>query len=257
MTAAPSAAATPTHAQTNTDPTTGTNVSTNTTSNTIIDTSTNTATTTTTNITTNTNKDVSDANTATDRATTTDAGTAPITPVATTTATTATADVPRTPINLPISTTPGHSHKATTSSKSDEELASKLSRVGVLNKLLHGYKQLHNILTSDSLVQLYLSELSAHSPIPIAADSLYTTDETYVDNNGTIRNIKDTTADTLRATSEVMYALHTQLKYPKITFLDFKAGDVALFMPVDTENRKIWMAFHAGTPYRYLAQVPI
>eukprot|EP01032_Pedospumella_encystans_P013316 gene13316-15338_t len=254
VTAAPSAAATPTHAQTNTDPTTGTNVGTNTTSNTIIDTSTNTVTTATANITTNTNNEVSDANTATDRATTTDAGTAPITPVATTTSTTATADIPRTPINMPTSTTPSHSHKANTSTKSDEELAAKLSRVGVLNKLLHGYKQLHNVLTSDSLVQLYLSELSAHNPIPIAADSLYTTDETYVDNNGTIRNIKDTTADTLRATSEVMYALHTQLKYPKITFLDFKAGDVALFMPVDTENRKIWMAFHAGTPYRYLAQ---
>ena len=44
---------------------------------------------------------------------------------------------------------------------------------------------------------------------------------------------------------------------PTISFLDFKVGDIALFMPTDVTNRKNWMAFSAGGPHRFLAEVTI
>ena len=40
----------------------------------------------------------------------------------------------------------------------------------------------------------------------------------------------------------------------KISFMNFKAGSIALFVPVDA-SRKVWMAFHSNKPNRFLAQV--
>lgn len=40
----------------------------------------------------------------------------------------------------------------------------------------------------------------------------------------------------------------------KISFMKFKAGSIALFVPVDA-TRKVWMAFHSNKPYHFLAQV--
>lgn len=40
----------------------------------------------------------------------------------------------------------------------------------------------------------------------------------------------------------------------KISFMRFKAGSIALFVPVDT-TRKVWMAFHSNKPNHFLAQV--
>ena len=42
---------------------------------------------------------------------------------------------------------------------------------------------------------------------------------------------------------------------PTISFLDFKIGDVALFVPIDPKTKLIWMAFHHCKPNRYLAEV--
>eukprot|EP01032_Pedospumella_encystans_P013734 gene13734-15799_t len=39
----------------------------------------------------------------------------------------------------------------------------------------------------------------------------------------------------------------------KISFMNFKAGSIALFVPVDA-SRKVWMAFHSNRPNRFLAQ---
>ena len=40
----------------------------------------------------------------------------------------------------------------------------------------------------------------------------------------------------------------------KISFMNFKAGSVALFVPIDA-TKKVWMAFHSNKPNRFLAQV--
>ena len=40
----------------------------------------------------------------------------------------------------------------------------------------------------------------------------------------------------------------------KISFLSFKVGSIALFVPVDS-SKSTWMAFHANKPNRFLAQV--
>ena len=40
----------------------------------------------------------------------------------------------------------------------------------------------------------------------------------------------------------------------KISFMNFKAGSIALFVPVDA-SKKVWMAFHSNKPNRFLSQV--
>jgi len=40
---------------------------------------------------------------------------------------------------------------------------------------------------------------------------------------------------------------------PKISFMNFEVGSIALFVPVGSD-RTIWMAFHSGKPNRFLAQ---
>ena len=40
----------------------------------------------------------------------------------------------------------------------------------------------------------------------------------------------------------------------KISFMNFKAGSIALFVPVDA-SKKTWMAFHSNKPNRFLSQV--
>ena len=61
------------------------------------------------------------------------------------------------------------------------------------------------------------------------------------------------------ATTNAVPAVKSQLSEPdeeelKISFMNFKAGSIALFVPVDA-SRKVWMAFHSNRPNRFLAQV--
>lgn len=44
-------------------------------------------------------------------------------------------------------------------------------------------------------------------------------------------------------------------EYPKISFMNFKVGDIVLFMPAFVDNRKIWMAFNSGVPHYFLSDV--
>jgi hypothetical protein len=41
---------------------------------------------------------------------------------------------------------------------------------------------------------------------------------------------------------------------PKLSFLSFQMGDIALFLPAFLDNRRIWMAFNSGCPHYYLSQ---
>jgi hypothetical protein len=173
------------------------------------------------------------------------------------TVSTADADVPPIPAASTTSTTATPSK--TTSSSADVELQSKFNRVGVLNQLMKGYAQLKGLIQADTATQAYLTELESHALLPaLRADelALYSGDETYIEHpSGAIRPIKETVQAVVASVHALLFGLNHQLKYPKISFTDFRAGDIALFMPVMTENRKIWMAFHASTPYRYLAEV--
>lgn len=51
--------------------------------------------------------------------------------------------------------------------------------------------------------------------------------------------------------------INNKAKFPTISFIDFQVGDIALFMPANVNNRKIWMAFSSGSPYRFLAEVSL
>lgn len=62
---------------------------------------------------------------------------------------------------------------------------------------------------------------------------------------------KPTAVTTAREKSQAIDAEEEELK---ISFMNFKAGSVALFVPVDA-SRKVWMAFHSNKPNRFLAQV--
>jgi len=42
------------------------------------------------------------------------------------------------------------------------------------------------------------------------------------------------------------------LRNPVISFMDFRVGDIALFMPQYADNRKIWIAFNSNSPYHFL-----
>lgn len=146
----------------------------------------------------------------------------------------------------------------TSSSAEGEELQAKLSKVGVLNQLMKGYSQLKQTIDADTTTQAYLADLEAHHSLPVSEYTLYAGDETYIEHpSGAIRPIKETMQAVQRSVHALIFGLNHELKYPKISFMNFKAGDIALFMPSVPENRKIWMAYHASSPYRYLAEVSI
>lgn len=64
-------------------------------------------------------------------------------------------------------------------------------------------------------------------------------------------------ANILDRVENMILLLKRKTRYPEITFMDFQIGDIALFMPAYVNNRKIWMAFNSGFPYRFLAEVSI
>eukprot|EP01038_Epipyxis_sp_PR26KG_P005054 gene5054-7055_t len=48
---------------------------------------------------------------------------------------------------------------------------------------------------------------------------------------------------------------HTPPQFPLyISFMDFQVGDIALFIPIIIDNKKLWGAFHANRPNRYLSE---
>ena len=52
------------------------------------------------------------------------------------------------------------------------------------------------------------------------------------------------------------FIVETKNKHPQISFSNLKVGDIALFMPANVNNRRIWMAFSAGkSRYKFLAEV--
>ena len=55
--------------------------------------------------------------------------------------------------------------------------------------------------------------------------------------------------------SKMKQCLSHSLRNPVITFIDFQVGDVALFMPLHHDNRKIWIAFNSSSPYHFLSEV--
>jgi hypothetical protein len=140
----------------------------------------------------------------------------------------------------------------------ETELSGKLNKVGVLNQLMRGYSQLRTMVAADSVTQAYLKDLEGNAQLPPLGSEVvpYTGDETYIEHpTGTIRPIKDTINAVLHAVHALVYGLNQQLANPRISFMDFKAGDIALFLPAAAENRRVWMAYHASTPSRYLSEV--
>lgn len=62
-------------------------------------------------------------------------------------------------------------------------------------------------------------------------------------------------SDVIESTRKLGNILSKQNQsFPKLSFLNFEAGDIALFMPAFVENRRIWMAFNSGSPHYYLSQ---
>jgi hypothetical protein len=61
--------------------------------------------------------------------------------------------------------------------------------------------------------------------------------------------------DMISSFKQLTHNFSRKIRYPVISFMDFQAGDIALFMPAYVNNRKIWMAFNSGYPYRFLAEV--
>jgi hypothetical protein len=63
-------------------------------------------------------------------------------------------------------------------------------------------------------------------------------------------------ADVLECTKTLGISLTKRgQELPKLSFLSFQDGDIALFMPAFLDNRRIWMAFNSGCPHYYLSQV--
>ena len=56
------------------------------------------------------------------------------------------------------------------------------------------------------------------------------------------------------AVARLSRGLTVAVRTPKISFKDFRVGDVMLFIPT-SEARKKWIAFHTGAPHRFLSDV--
>jgi hypothetical protein len=59
---------------------------------------------------------------------------------------------------------------------------------------------------------------------------------------------------TIENMRKLMITLAYRNRLPVISFMDFKVDDIALFMPANINNRKIWMAYNSGCPYHFLAE---
>lgn len=67
-------------------------------------------------------------------------------------------------------------------------------------------------------------------------------------------SLPSTTHQTAPCTEQTKPFVEADEEDLKISFMNFKAGSIALFVPVDA-SRKVWMAFHSNKPNRFLAQV--
>jgi hypothetical protein len=57
----------------------------------------------------------------------------------------------------------------------------------------------------------------------------------------------------IESTQNLCSMVVNRWQYPRLSFMDFKIGDIALFMPAFIEHKKIWMAFNSGSPNYFLA----
>jgi hypothetical protein len=69
-----------------------------------------------------------------------------------------------------------------------------------------------------------------------------------------IDDAREAVQSTFRDMQRLCAAVSERLRSPMISMMDFKTGDIALFMPAFATNRKVWMAFNSGYPFRFLSE---
>jgi hypothetical protein len=144
---------------------------------------------------------------------------------------------------------------------SESELQQKLGKVGVLGQLMKGFTLMNQLVQSNSLVSSYVNDAEFQALVGASSDTpkgeeITIGNETYIE-TGThnVKPIKETVVETLGLVRSVVFGLNCELTNQKISFTSFKCGDLAQFVPIVVDNRKIWMAYHYGAPHHYLSEV--
>jgi len=109
----------------------------------------------------------------------------------------------------------------------------------------HGISCLHSLLSENGVVKHSLETVPAECN-PSSSALL-----------GDTSILPSTTAQQLKQVIESTQSLCSMVlnrwQYPRLSFMNFKIGDIALFMPALIDQNKIWMAFNSGAPNYFLA----
>ncbi len=137
----------------------------------------------------------------------------------------------------------------------------------LVDALMEGYQQIRQLLSSDAPTNAYLSNLASHGyigPPPGGAADLpifqcerpfHSAATPEGDSSSQLPQVGAAVREVVSLASTIRAGMSSMLKYPLIAFMDFKVGDIALFMPQQVDNRKIWIAFNSSFPYRFLSDV--
>lgn len=114
-----------------------------------------------------------------------------------------------------------------------------------VNIMQQGISYLSSILSENGIVKHSLETV----PSECNSSSSTLLGDTSVLPTATAQQLKQV----IESTQNLCTLVVNRWQYPRLSFMDFKIGDIALFMPAFIEHKKIWMAFNSGAPNYFLA----
>lgn len=153
------------------------------------------------------------------------------------------------------------SHIPDESHTSSLEVDQRDAKIALLERRIkameHGIQSLHTWVHANPGIRQTLK-----SAVLSTNDHVYDDDCSSISVPASLEDLSEEIAYELTDVLEAAQKLGNILSkprqdFPKLSFLNFQIGDIALFMPAISDNRRVWMAFNSGCPNYYLSQVSL
>jgi len=132
----------------------------------------------------------------------------------------------------------------------------------VIESFIDGFKWIQGTLSYEPVFQRHLDFLESHgyiSNLPESVDNLKILNSSFTvsPQDNSMEPVSILVRSVFDLVNKFSQCLASVLRNPVITFIDFRVGDIALFMPVNVDDRKIWIAFNSNCPYRFLSEASL
>lgn len=155
--------------------------------------------------------------------------------------------VESTAVSAVMSPPPTHSQQQVTEAQNE-----------LIESFIESFRYIQSSLSEEASIGTQIQFLESHGYItglPEVVKELRLLKGTIPAMEEESESLRDLVSSVFTLISKMKQCLSHSLRNPVITFIDFQVGDIALFMPLSTENRKVWIAFNSNSPYHFLAEV--